>query len=351
VVLTDTIPDDLTFVSGTLDGQTATRDGTSVTFPSITLDPGSSVDATLVFTVDTTADGMITNTASVPDLSADGENDTTNNSASAEITVTPQVDLEISKSVSSDEAQVGAELNYMITVTNNGPSQASNVQVADTLPAGVTFVSGTGPNGEALSATGGVVTVNGGTLADDGSFTFEIIARIAAGASGDLINSVTVSSDTDEVDSTNNTATATTAVDPMSSSISGLVFLDLDNDGLQDPNEPGIPGVEVELEGVDSLGNEVSARAMTDSNGLYQFLNLAAGVYELEQVQPLGFRDGIDTPGTGLDIDPIVLDDLFQNMELPTGGDATDFNFAERNERLSKRRFLASSPDVFRGLV
>ena len=100
VILSDPIPAGLTFLSGAMNGQVASSDGMTVTFSAITLAPGSSETATLEFMVDTSANGMITNTASVPDLSADGENDTTNNSASADITVTPQADLEISKSVS-----------------------------------------------------------------------------------------------------------------------------------------------------------------------------------------------------------------------------------------------------------
>ncbi|MGA9421538.1 MAG: DUF11 domain-containing protein [Rhodanobacteraceae bacterium] len=41
-------------------------------------------------------------------------------------------------------AQPGLQLNYTITVTNNGPSAASNVQLASTLPAGLSFKSNSG---------------------------------------------------------------------------------------------------------------------------------------------------------------------------------------------------------------
>ena len=53
------------------------------------------------------------------------------------------VDLSLTKTASPNPGQVGVNLNYRLTVTNNGPAQATNVMVNDTLPAGVTFVSST----------------------------------------------------------------------------------------------------------------------------------------------------------------------------------------------------------------
>ncbi len=291
-MLSDTIPTGLTFVSGTLAGQNATSNGTTVTFPAITIDSNATATATLTFTVNSSAAGTITNTASIPNLSAAGENDITNNSDTADITVTPQVDLAITKSVSLPNAQIGSNLTYTITVMNNGPSQASNIQVQDTLPAGVTFVSGTGPAGEALSATGGVVTVNRATLNNAGMFSFTINGTVAAGAAATQINTATVTSSTNETNTANNTATVTTTVDPVTSTIAGSVYVDANNNGIRDATEQPIQGVQLTLTGTDSLGNAVTASATTDANGNYMFSNLPQGTYTVTQTQPPGFRDG-----------------------------------------------------------
>jgi uncharacterized repeat protein (TIGR01451 family) len=340
VVLSDNIPTGLTFVSGTLQGQAATSNGTTVTFPSIAIDASTTVNATLVFTVNATASGLITNTASIPDLSSDGERDVTNNSDSVEIDVVAEVDLSVTKSVSLDDAIVGSNLVYSIMVTNNGPSPAVNVELVDTLPAGVTFVSGTGPNG-ALSAVGGVVTVDGGDLANGDSFEVTINATVANGATGNQVNTVTVSSDTQETDPNDNTATASTSIDPSSSTFSGLVFLDRNNNGVQDEGESGIANVMLTMTGSDFLGNAVNFSITTDANGEYQFSNLAEGTYEVTQIQPADLRDGMAILGTGATAEAV--DNMFSDIVLGRDVDAIDFNFSERPLPLSKRLFLASS--------
>lgn len=341
IVLTDAFPSGLTFQSGTLNGQNGASNGTTVTFPAIDLASGASTSATLTFTVDATASGTLTNTASVPDLSGAGENDLTNNSDTADITVTPVVDLVLDKTVDQADSQAGGNLVYTIEVTNNGPSEATNVQVADTLPAGVTFTSGTGPNGETLSATNGVVNFNAGALANGASITLTINATINAGASGNQVNSATVTTDTNESNSGNNTDTAETTVDPLTSTIGGSVYIDANDNGVQDAGELGIAGVELVLSGNDSLGNPVNATATTSADGSYLFSNLAAGTYTVTETQPRGFRDGIETVGTGANAS--AADNVFTQLGLGADTDAISFNFGERNEALSKRRFLASS--------
>lgn len=341
VVLSDAIPNNLTFVSATMGSNAGVSDGTTITFPGVDLDSGASQTATLNFTVDSDASGTITNTASVPDLSADGENDTTNNSDSADITVTPQADVTIVKAVDLTEAQAGSNLVYTITVTNNGPSPATNVNVTDTLPAGVNFVSGTGPNGETLAANNNVVTVSGGTVASAGTFTFTINAVIAAGATGTQTNTADVTTDTAETNTNNNSASAATVIDPVTSTIAGTVYVDGNNNGIQDAGEAPIEGVALTLTGTDTLGNAVNRSATTDANGDYLFANLAAGTYTVTETQPAGFRDGIETPGTGANAS--TADNVFTQLGLGADTDAVEFNFGELNEALSKRRFLASS--------
>ena len=332
----------MTFVSGSLGGSAATLSGSTVSFPAIDLGDTDTATATLTFTVDGTAPaGTITNTASTPTTLA-GENDTTNNADTATITVVPTADVTVAKSVDQSNAQIGDRLTYTITATNNGPSPADAVTIIDTLPAGVTFVSGTGPGGVALTAAGQTVTFNGGTLASGGSFTATILADIAAGTTGTVTNGVTVTTTTSETDTTNNAATAATVVDPLTASIAGTVYVDANNNGVQDNDENGIAGVTVQLTGTDTDGNAVSATTTTDDDGDYLFAGLAAGTYRVDEVQPAGFVDGQESVGTGA-TGATANDDFFATIGLDPGDDAVNFDFGELAPPISKRRFMSSS--------
>ncbi len=75
-------------------------------------------------------------------------------------------------------------------------------------------------------------------------------------------------------------------------------------------------------------------------NGSYLFSNLIPGTYQLQETQPAGFRDGLETLGTGATA--TVGQDVFQTINLVDAAMAQAFNFGERSQ-LSKRRFLASS--------
>src|SRR5690606_33654206 len=68
------------------------------------------------------------------------------------------------------------------------------------------------------------------------------------------------------------------------------------------PNDIPIPGVVLMLgdaDGkpvLDANGNPITA--VTDSEGYYQFTNLVPGTYSVFELQPAGYDDGVDTPGT-----------------------------------------------------
>src|SRR5581483_1654302 len=92
-----------------------------------------------------------------------------NNSSTSTATVSTQADLAIAKS-SNGPVIAGANLTYTLGVTNNGPSDATTVSLADTLPPNTTFVSFTAPAGwtattPAVGATGTVTAANGSMLA------------------------------------------------------------------------------------------------------------------------------------------------------------------------------------------
>ena len=106
---------------------------------------------------------------------------------------------------------VGQQVTYTLTVGNAGPRDATDVQVTDTLPAGMIFDSAT-PSQGTCSQASGTVTCQLGTVADDAGATIEIKGRPQS--SGSVSNTATVSSNVNDPVSSNNTATASTTVNP-----------------------------------------------------------------------------------------------------------------------------------------
>ena len=91
------------------------------------LENGSS--ATIWFTAEIINNGTITNVALVNST----EDPTGNTSNETNITVTPKVNLTVIKTTNVTNASVGDFVNYTITVINHGPSNATNVEITDTL--------------------------------------------------------------------------------------------------------------------------------------------------------------------------------------------------------------------------
>jgi uncharacterized repeat protein (TIGR01451 family) len=120
--------------------------------------------------------------------------------------------------------------------------------------------------------------------------------------------------------------------------IAGRVFLDGNNNGVQDAGEPNLPNVVVTLTGTDVFGNPVvdpntggPYRVTTDANGDYRFVNLIPGTYTATEAQPAGLLDGIDTPGSlgGTAGQGAADTDAVRSIALPIGGVSVQNNFAE----------------------
>ena len=74
----------------------------------------------------------------------------------------------------------GTGLTYTIEVSNAGPSDAQNVVVTDTLPAGVTLVATSG----CAEDPAGVPTCTLGTIAAGGSASYTVMVTVDSGPSG-----------------------------------------------------------------------------------------------------------------------------------------------------------------------
>ncbi len=82
-----------------------------------------------------------------------------------------------------------------------------------------------------------------------------------------------------------------------SSSLSGYVYLDIDNNGVRSPDEVGIGGATLQIYGKNDLNQIVSMFAKSNADGFYQFANLRPGVYIVGQIaSPPGLLHGAINP-------------------------------------------------------
>jgi uncharacterized repeat protein (TIGR01451 family) len=136
VMVTDTLPTEVIFAEALpSQGNCSPTDG-SVLCSLDTIPALSSASITIVVT--TTIDGMITNQAYVG--SPGYEQDPNNNSDQVTTTVNPSADLAIDAKGYPEVIRTNGILTYVITVTNQGPSEAVDIYMFDSLPIGVTYI-------------------------------------------------------------------------------------------------------------------------------------------------------------------------------------------------------------------
>lgn len=119
-----------------------------------------------------------------------------------------EADLSIAKTASAQQAAAGSTLTYTVTVTNEGPGSATGVVVTDDLPAGVTLVGTTGCNED----PNGVPTCTLGSIGPGSSVAYEIEVMIDDGFVGKLVNQVSVTGTSPDLDPANDADLATVVV-------------------------------------------------------------------------------------------------------------------------------------------
>jgi len=199
VVVFDTTPANLTFVSNTGDCTTA--------YPCFlnTSTAGQVKVITSTYSTSPSFTGNVTNTAGVAWAAPTTDPDNSNNSSSVTTNVGAQSDLAVSKTGTAT-AVPGQNVTYTIIVTNNGPSPATNVIVSDPTPAGVAFSQNTGACVTAYPC-------NVGTLAAGQSATINSTYSIPPNYTGPtVVNTATATSDINDPNTADNSASATTNV-------------------------------------------------------------------------------------------------------------------------------------------
>jgi uncharacterized repeat protein (TIGR01451 family) len=222
ITLSDTVPPGTVFQSITSPAgwncATPPVGGTgNITCNGPNLAASASAAFSLVVRVDATAapGATISNTAAVSGTVTDPNS--ANDSATAVTTVTGGADLAIVKTGPAS-AGPGGNINYTVTVTNNGPAAAQNVAFNDPIPANTTFVSEAQTTGPPFTCTnppqGGVGTVSCSSpaLNPGASATFTISVQVNPAAAGTITNTATVSAGSADPNPGNNSATVNTTL-------------------------------------------------------------------------------------------------------------------------------------------
>ncbi|WP_211221721.1 SdrD B-like domain-containing protein, partial [Spirosoma panaciterrae] len=349
VQVTDYIPTGLTLNDGswTASGGKATLNSLIASLPA-----GQSTTRNIVFTVGSGVTGSVTNTAEIssasnvpglPDKDSTPDNDPTNDGTPVNDDTTgdhknnpsqdeddsdpevinvnpaPVFDLALVKKLATGQSAnvtPGSSVTFTVTVYNQGNVDATNVQVTDYIPTGLTLNDGS------WTASGSKATLNSviASLPAGQSTTRNIVFTVGSGVTGSVTNTAEISSASNvpglpDKDSTpdndptndgtpvnddttgdhkNNPSQDEDDSDPevinvtpvAKASLGDYVWLDTNQNGQQDAGETGVASVTAVL--YNATTNQPISTTLTDANGKYLFTNLDPGSYYVKFTAPSG---------------------------------------------------------------
>ncbi|MEO7962459.1 MAG: hypothetical protein ABIT38_00960 [Gemmatimonadaceae bacterium] len=275
----DTLPSGLTFVGALGTGWACSASGTVVTCAGSTaMAPNESSVIDLTVAIAATARPTVTNCASVSGANESASLD--NNRACDTTPVAGEPNLQLTKTVSRSEAQIGDVIDYTVTIRNTGTADLPDAVVSDKLPIGFAYESHTARIGgiaiaDPTGAPGPNLVFTVGAVRVGQPLTLTYRVRITAAAQTGSNTNVAVASSTD--------GTTQSAPGKATTKISGGVFDERGaivgkvytqcncSSAMQESGEIGIPGVRVNLEDGTS--------AVTDVEGKYSFYAVSARMH------------------------------------------------------------------------
>ena len=206
---------------------------------------------------------------------------------------------------------LGNSLNYNLTVRNNGPNDAPDIVVVDTLPAGMTLNAVTTSQGSCSGTS--TITCDIGSIINNSSSTINIVATPTS--EGVLTNSANVAGSILDLDLANNVATMAGGAGTPASAIQAQIDAAVDGDTILVP--PGVYIGTIAIDGKNiTLESEQGALfTVIDGNRLGSVVTLNSNISILK-----GFtiQNGMSGSGGGGGIDvgagaPTILNNIVAN--------------------------------------
>jgi uncharacterized repeat protein (TIGR01451 family) len=214
VVVLDALPDGVTFVSATTSkypfGMCAS--GVFCILGQMEIDDTETI--TIVVDVDPGQRGYLYNAALVSSSNPDSHPEDNHDDEYTEVYA--RADISVTKTAEPPVAVPGASLSYEIVVTNHGPSDATGVQVTDTLPTNLEGVTWSTAQGSCALRANNVLECALGDVPAGESTVIAVVGTVPSDATDDLVNWVRADSCcTEDENDGNNEVTITTPVSPL----------------------------------------------------------------------------------------------------------------------------------------
>jgi uncharacterized repeat protein (TIGR01451 family)/fimbrial isopeptide formation D2 family protein/LPXTG-motif cell wall-anchored protein len=218
ITITDELPAGMTYVSNndawSCEADAVTSSGQEVICTLVSASPiATGADATalnMVVAIAPDQSGIdLVNTADVESTTPDPIDD---NDATDTVTPTDEVDLSITKS-HTGPVEIGEQLTFTVGVHNAGPSEARDVEIADTLPAGLTYVSANG-DGWTCESADASCTLDDPLGPNEDAEPITVTVLVTADAYPGVTNEVAVTTSSHDTDDSDDSDTDDVTVPP-----------------------------------------------------------------------------------------------------------------------------------------
>ncbi len=287
-----------------------------------------------VFDIDSTPDNIVGTTPAEDD-----------EASAIVVPVIPMADLSLTKVVVDNDITplVGSEISFEIQVFNDGPQDATGVQITDLLPSGYDYILDSATAGSYDETTG---IWNVGNIDSNDSET--LVIDVLVNATGDYRNITSVtSSDIADIDSTPNNigtdpieddeaeATVTPVVSIADLSLTKIVVdgdttplvgeeitfeISVTNDGPQDAT--GVEVTDLLPSGFDYERNNPSTGIYNEITGIWTIGNLASGQSETLVIDVI-----VEPTGDYVNVAEVSASNVLDVDSTPGNGDATEDDY------------------------